>query len=125
MAIDIDWGNIEETILIWTCDTEWTAEDYYAAVRTSKELIESKPYTVDVMVDMQFNRMRPTMILQLAKFGYRNRCQNVDSVVLIYKNAFWLFLEETLQRIFSRDLNLMFAQDANEAYHLLAKQATI
>jgi len=121
MAIDIDWGNIEKTILIWTCDTEWTAEEYYDAVRVTKSLIESKSYDVDVMVDMQFNRMRPTMILQLAKFGLRNRAQNVGTVVLIYRNSFWLFLEETLQRIFAHELNFMFAEDANEAYQLLTE----
>lgn len=123
MAINIDWGNLEQTILIWTCETEWTTEEYYEAVRESKSLIESKSYDVDVMVDMQFNRMRPTMILQLVKYGLRNRAQNVGTVILIYSNSFWLFMEETLKRVLAGELNFMFAQDANEAYQILAKAA--
>ena len=119
MTIELDWGNAEETILIWTCDTEWTADEYYQAVYDCVEMIDQKPHSVHVMVDMQFNRMRPAMLLQLAKHGYRNRSHNVGSIVLIYRTGFWLFLEDMLQKIFSKEFPLMFAQDANEAYSLL------
>lgn len=119
MAIELDWGNANETLLIWTCDTHWTSEEYYEAVQTGVEMIDSKAHPVDIIVDMQFNRMRPAMLLQLAKHGYRRRSRNVGTVVLIYRSTFWLFLEETLQSIFSNDFRLLFVEDANEAYAAL------
>ena len=122
MAIELDWGNAEETLLIWTCDTHWTSEEYYEAVVAGKNMIESQSHPVDVIVDMQFNRMRPMQLLQLAKYGYRHRSLNVGTVVLIYRSTFWLFLEDTLQSIFGHEFNLLFVRDANEAYDVLNNQ---
>lgn len=124
MAIELDWGNAEESLLIWTCDTHWTTDEYYKAVEVCVDMINRQPHKVDVIVDMQFNRMRPSLLLQLAKFGYRRRSRNVNTVVLIYRNSFWLFLEDMLQRIFANEFNFLYAQDANEAYALLTAQAS-
>lgn len=119
MTIELDWGNADESLLIWTCDRHWTHDDYYEAVQTCVAMINGQSHPVDVIVDMQFNKMRPQMLLQLAKYGFRHRSANVGTVVLIYRSTFWLFLEETLQSIFSKEFRLLFARDANEAYSLL------
>ena len=67
MAISIEWGNDEHTIIYWVFNGKWTWEEFSDAQRDSNRLLATVAHTVHVIGNLQngptrlriFSRVQP------------------------------------------------------------------
>ncbi len=119
MGILVDWGDEDETILMWRFPISWTGDDFYQALQITQELVSEKTCAVDVLVDMQKALQSPTNLLPLFKNGLSKRIPNLRHIIIISQSRYFVSLYAVLQKL-GRDFpKLHFVENANEGYELL------
>lgn len=90
MGIEVEWDNAEQTILRYHFDQVWTWNDFFAAVRTAKSLIDAAPaQRVGVIMDGKSRHMQfPPNMLTHFKNAMRNRHKKTEIVAVVIDNAF-------------------------------------
>ena len=119
MKIHVDWGNPEETILVWTFENGWGTTDFKEVLPISIEMLSSKEHTVDVLADFQRTFTRPTNLIALAQLGVGQAPPNIGQVVIISRSTFWQWMYQVFSRLYRHDVEFKFARDASEAYQFL------
>jgi hypothetical protein len=90
MSIQVNWDNPEHTIIRYQFERSWTWNDFFAAVRTAKGLIDAAPAErVGVIMEGQSRHMQfPPNMLTHFKNALRNRHQKTEIVAVVIDNAF-------------------------------------
>ncbi|MCA9885934.1 MAG: hypothetical protein KC615_21975 [Anaerolineae bacterium] len=117
MSINIDWGNVEETILVIKPTLRWTDEDYHREIPLLLEAIQSKPYPVDLIIDLRQVMHNPPNLINICRDA-RIRFKDLDNlIVVISNNRFWQTLNNTvIRQMPSITINVFFTRSVDEAY---------
>jgi hypothetical protein len=52
MAIQVGWGNLHKTVVLYTFDGAWTWHEFYAAIDIAQRLEGTVDHRVDAIIDM-------------------------------------------------------------------------
>lgn len=121
--IEVDWGNVDETLIIWTFYKHWTADDFIHAFDVSENMImkKAKREPIHFMLDIQHTAHLPPDMFTLGRYGIKRATIANQKGLLIIINAsqLWHHLYEMIQVTIPHDLHIHFAKDANKAYDLI------
>lgn len=117
--IDIDWGNVEETLLIITFQTGWNFEDYSEGLKKLQEIVLSKSHDVHLFFDFQMLKSVPRDLPRMINHGHNFMIDNVGLIVIITSSSVWTKLYRSFQHLFPSDVQLEFADNTDVAYALL------
>ena len=120
MAIEVIWGNAEQTTIHVVFTGEWNWYEFYACSGEISRMMEQTPQQVDVILDMQHSKPMPLDIrphLRRADF-YRRK----TSLTIVVQG-------EISDRPLAERLNgavqpgvLLYANDLSEAQAILTRQ---
>jgi len=122
MPYRVFWDSEEETIVHHTLDEQWTVMDYLNGLRDTHLLMNEKPYTVHVIVDLTTSKGYPTNLLSMHR-TVESSVPNNQGVVVGVKVGMYL---TTLIGVVSKfapkaTKNLYFTNSVEEA-HAIIKQ---
>jgi len=127
--IDVDWGDAEETILVWTFEDGWTAQDFMDAFKLSEEFVAQKltPSIIHVLLDVQHTVHLPKDMFTLGRYAI-NRASDVGFkglVTIINPTTLWHRFYDALKITVPHRLIIKFASNADEAYQLMIESNAI
>ena len=119
MTITLDWGDFDETFLVWNFNGKWTADAFYQTIEHLKQLSLSKPYPVNVMVDMRQSLAAPNNLLTLLRVAVKSNVRNIGRVIVISKSGFWLQMYQMLVKTaqLAETTPVTFVGSVDEAYY--------
>jgi len=127
--IEIDWGNFDETILIWAFHKNWTANDFIDAIGTSTALIHQRTTqgTVHILLDIQHTQHLPSNMFAIGRKAIQRSMQSNHRglIVVINQSELWNRLYDVLEQMIPNTLNICFAKDADEAYKLIREAQSL
>jgi hypothetical protein len=116
MAIEVDWGNLEETLATMKFRGDWNAQHLLDAQTQFCEMAELKTHTVDVIVDMRAASLKMNGVLALARRVIPACPQNVGRIAIITTTAYWEQMYRTLPDDLTDTLRVQFVSDVDAAY---------
>ena len=120
--IDIDWGNVEETLLIITFQTGWNFEDYSEGLKKLQEIVLSKSHDVHLFFDFQMLKSVPRDLPRIINHGHNFMIDNVGLIVVITSSSVWTKLYRSFQHLLPSHVQLEFADNTDVAYALLRER---
>ena len=118
--ISLGWGNADDTILVWRVENHWNYDAFVQALDTTHQLMVSRGYPIDVLIDLQASVHAPNNILDVILAGLRNIPYNTRRVAIIGASQTCVKLYNTaIQNYNLPDVEIYFTTDANEAYDLI------
>lgn len=123
MPIVVDWGNVEETIIVWKFRKRWSEADFYAAVERSAALTKSVDMPVNYIIDLQHSISSPPNLLAISRAAMQNHnFSNQGVTTVITKSAFWQQLFEALANSVTYHIgHITFVSDVDAAYDRIEK----
>jgi len=122
--IEVTWGDVDKTFVIWQFGARWTRDDFNEALEKSIAMIESHPYTVNVLVDMSITVPIPD-IINIAVHGIQQTPDNIGQVVVVIKNRVWASLYQTVQELAPVKREYKFVRDIEAAHKVLEQNKYI
>jgi hypothetical protein len=117
--IAVDWGNDEETLLIWRFVARWRLRDVFKAVKQSRKLTRNANFPINFMVDLRHSRSWDSMMLLLCHAAAIQTGSQVKRVVIISANPIYKQLWKTAQRLYGAiDYPVYFVSTVDDAYSL-------
>lgn len=116
---DIDWGNVEETLLIITFNTGWNFKDYTDGLHELKSIALSKNHKVNLFFDFQMTKSVPRDLPSMMKHGQNFLIDNSGIIVLISPSSVWTKLYRSFQYLLPSGIKIQFAPNTDVAYQLL------
>lgn len=133
MAIQVGWGNLQKTVVLYTFDGAWTWHEFYAAIDIAQRLARTVDHRVSAIIDMTHADDLPSHIsLGLNIMNHVQRtlvsyAQSSESAVMLVGakpliKALW----DTFRAISGPKLNanLRFVKTMEDARPLLDSQRT-
>lgn len=119
--ISVDWGNQEETIIIWKFNGQWDARMFRRAVTKTYRMAEAKPYPVHGIVDMQRALAAPRDMITLIRQALRSGpTVKAGRWVIISESRLWPNLYAMAVRLYRLNtLDVRFVSSVQEAYDLV------
>jgi hypothetical protein len=124
--IDVDWGNAQGTILIWTFSDDWVAQDFIDAFTISENAVAkmtrtSKPPNIHILLDVQHTVHLPKDMFTLGRYAIKRTVENRHKglIVIINPSKIWNSFYDILKRTIPNSLKVHFAADADEAYQMM------
>lgn len=119
--ISVEWGNAEETLLIWRFAESWTLKDFYSALKRSKKMVYKQSETINLMIDMRVSRTWNSMMLLLVHAVLSFKPSEASRTVVISANPIYKQLWKTSQRLYGViDYPIYFVATVDEAYCLVS-----
>lgn len=119
--ITVEWFDDTETVLLWQFEALWDFEDYKKALTQSVASMRSKPYMVDVIVDMSIAQTIPN-IIEVARYGFQHAPSNQGLTVLIVQSRIWLGLYNIVSTIFEpARQDFKFVRDVESACRVIVE----
>lgn len=118
MTLTLDWGDFDETFVIWSFAGRWTPEEFYTAMEKLRDYGASKPYPVKIMVDMRHSLAAPNNLLTLLRAAVKMNVRNIGQVVVITPSNFWPQMYEMLVKTVKLDGStpVTFVKTVDDAY---------
>jgi len=125
MPIHITWGNDDHKLIIVRFVSPWNGNELIDMIDEGVSLLNSVPYTVDVIVDFREAAMQiPTQYLQAVRrindIGLLNRGPMVIVGAPYFIRTLTKFAQEIAPVAYS---NLYFSPNINAAHALLAEKS--
>ncbi len=117
--IELDWGDADETILVWTFCEGWTADHYYQAIHDAEKMALASNQPIHVLVDAQHIFKSPRNLITLANAGLNRGTVPVKLIFVITQSGFLENIYHIMTRIYPDSLKVHFVPNANEAYRLI------
>ena len=117
--ITVDWGNHDETLLIFRIHQHWTLDEFKSMVQRSQKLIHSKQYPIYILADVQTASKAPHNFLPTIVRGLSSQPPQDIHIIVISKSVFWQRLWNMIQAFNFHSIPVYFVHDANEAYALI------
>lgn len=123
MPIIVDWGNLEETIIVWKFRNRWDETDFYDAVERSATLTQSTDACVDYIIDLRQSISSPPNLLAMSRAAIQNHnFENQGRTAVITKSSFWQQLFDTLLSSVRHFMgHVMFVDSVDAAYDVIAQ----
>lgn len=124
--IIVDWGNFEETFLVFRIRNKWTCAEFQVAVQEAFDLIAGKSEPIGMIVDLQAADRPPHNLMNHA-FRYVNACPlNLGPVAVLSRSDLWRRIWETGAMIYgTNDVNIHFVTSLDQAYTLMENKSPI
>jgi|GEM_PF-1989284 len=122
MAIDIDWDDHDETLLVVTFDKMWDGNDFIDLVEQLNEIYSMAKHQIHIILDMQRGTETPEHLIYLTQMGLKRNTSNRDKVgtiVIISKTDLWRRIYEIATMLMNTDYDVHFVKDTSHAYELL------
>lgn len=121
--IDVDWGDVNETILVWTFEDGWNTQDFISAFTLSEQMVAEKltPSIIHMLLDVQHTVRLPNDMFTLGRYAI-NRANKVGFkglVTIINPTLLWHRFYEALKITAPHSIDIQFAKNADEAYQLM------
>jgi hypothetical protein len=121
--IDVDWGDANGKILVWTFYDGWTAQDFIQAFTTSENAVAKshKSSHVHVLLDVQHTAYLPKDMLTLGRYAIKRAADDRQKglIVIINPSKIWKRFYDILKPMFPHSLKICFANNADEAYQMM------
>jgi hypothetical protein len=120
MGVQVQWDNIDKTIIRYDFKGIWTWNDFYAAHKQAQELGATVPHHIDLILDMRaVSRLPGNALLHIKQYADKQP-RNVGLAICITSDHF-------VQTIYSMDTpahhrteqSFRFAASLDEAYRLI------
>ncbi|MEM9955202.1 MAG: hypothetical protein AAF846_26575 [Chloroflexota bacterium] len=123
MAIEVSWGNDEQTYVYIRVENAWTWSDYRASLEQANELIESVVYDVAIithMVNPLARHLPRNAFLQWGK-SIQNNPANLKTVIVVPGEPRVRVFVNTADRLFGNILSFRFrmAETLEEAQKIV------
>lgn len=122
MPITVDWGDFEETILVWKIEGNWTLEDYLVSRDQGTALAEQRaPVIVDVIADMRRSALMPHNIVAVIRDALEVARFAEGIITVITPTNYWTQLVHSMQKTYFRTVKfpIVFVRDVDAAYELV------
>jgi len=86
--IQIDWGDQDETIMVMKLPQHWDATDYYMACDRLRQMAQTHPGPLVLVVDTRASLAWPEGNLTLFRHALRNRNGQMSGVVIIVRSEY-------------------------------------
>jgi hypothetical protein len=122
MAIRVEWGDEEQTILQWEFETYWTWSDYLGAEAESREILDAMTEPIDVILDLSKSQLLDRAVL--AQMPDPQECSifshhNVRSCVITENRDFADRVAALMKHSEVKQAAVEFAEDCDTAYDLI------
>lgn len=118
MSIVVDWGNAEDTFLIWRFDGAWTWKEVHSSFEVLHELSHDKA-DFDVMLDLRScHSVQPNLLSHLVRLS-GNMPHNLRRTVVISHSPFLERFYQMLKSYTSAALDVIMVTSIDAAYNLL------
>ncbi len=115
-----DWGNQEETLLVWKFEVGWTITDLYESIYAAKRMIESKTYMVDVIIDLRRSIQIPDGIISAVIYAFETLPSNTGTTAIITTNTAWQMLYTIITNVYRVGFGLLqFVNTVDAAYSIV------
>ena len=124
MAISIEWGNDEHTIIYWVFNGKWTWEEFSDAQRDSNRLLATVAHTVHVIGNLQNGPTLPANALSAYQGFLEHSPENTGITVLVGSSNFVKAIVGVFTRIMPNKVpgaDFTFAATLPDAYALIAR----
>lgn len=118
--VHVDWGNLEESLLVWKIDDDNTIADLEAAFTQSQMMLLQKDHILHWFVDVQRVSYVDEALLCTLYTCIMHRSKNLQRTVIISQNPLWRsFWTSLLGGDSMLHAQVFFVSSANDAYHLV------
>ena len=121
--IDVDWGDVDETILVWTFEDGWTAQDFMDAFTISEKFVEEKttPSRVHALLDVQHTVHLPKDMFTLGRYAINRATKKEFNgiVTIINPTTLWVRFYNVLKVTAPHSLDIRFADNSDKAYQMM------
>lgn len=121
--IELDWGNADETILVWTFHEGWETQNFMDAIAASKRMIANRSHRsiVHILLDIQHSQDLPDDMLTLGRYAIRQAVasRHKGLTIIINPSPLWHHLYKVLQTTIPHTIRILFVNDADEAYEIM------
>lgn len=124
MPIEVDWGNLEETLATIKFRGDWNAQQLLDAQKQFCEMVRRKSHSVDVIVDMRSASLKMNGVLTLARRLIPQSPPNVGQIAIITKTVFWEQMYRALPDALTDTLRVQFVSDVDAAYAAIDPDAS-
>jgi len=119
MSIIVDWGDADDTLLIWHFPHNWTSRDLQNAYGLANDILSKVNYEIDIIFDFGYTINPPQNTIQLCR-GLLLHCpHNVRSVIILGRTRYWERIFSLVLRLQTFEHTVHFVQTVDEAYALL------
>lgn len=127
MAIQVSWGNLEKTFILYTFDGAWTWQEFHAANDIARRLASTVTHPVKEVIDWSAGDDLPSQgtlrlnvmshVKSFIRYAHDTDCQ----VILVATKPLLKALLDTFRAISNPGMvsNLCFVKTMDEAYELL------
>lgn len=114
--ISVEWANAEKNLLKWVFGHQWNRIDFLTACQQARQMVDSQPHTVKIVVDISVSQIYPSRVIHLALAGMRMHTSNTGQIVVISPSNLWLRLYQYMQRAYKSDvLSVEFVSNHHDA----------
>lgn len=120
MPITLDWGNFEETFVVWKFELFWTWDELYASLTRLREMLPQQTATYHMIVDTRRCMMPSNSLLANVRTVPRYMPANLDKIVVITTHNLLPALTQNLHRMgVMIPGQIIFVETVDDAYHLV------
>ena len=118
-SIIVDWGNFEETFVVWKFNHKWATDDFGEALKELNALVASKPYRTGCIADMRYTYLSDKNLMLIARMLQNQVPSNLGCIVLIVSSDYIPRLYAHFKRIVPNACEISFVQSIDAAYEFI------
>ena len=119
--IAVYWQDLDETILVWTFRSIWTANEFRSALAIHLSLLDQVSHPVSLVLDLQ-KGIAPTNLIELATKGFRRPAFNISQIIVVGYVPTWKSLFSILTYVMGKlSVPVEFVETQAEANQFLFK----
>lgn len=100
MGIQVMWENDERQVLLNVYEGAWNLDDFYAAVRETRRMMDSVTYTVGIIFDVSSSRTFPNGFMSAMRAISRKPHPNQGIMVIVGGNSFMRVFYDVFTRVY-------------------------
>jgi hypothetical protein len=105
MSIEVKWDDEKHHIIRWTFPKQWSWDEFYSALQTSRALVRQENHVVDVIVDMTISELFPRNLLTQGQVTMQTTSLNIGIIVVIGWNPLLRTAFNSFQRVYRSNFN--------------------
>ena len=121
MPIEIDWGDLDNTIIVMIIKGRWTGEQFYTVVDDLHAMSNEQDAPVRLIADMRYTQSTPKNFLPMLKAVVKRPNFNIKHAIVVKRSNYWERLIQMLvqSKSITIDIPVTFVDSVDRAYALL------
>ncbi len=124
MGIEVQWDNPEHTLIRYLYSGQWSLDNFYEALHTSHEMLDTVDYSVGIIIDMTNSKLVPNGVLSHGKNITMRKHQNQGKSIIIGAGGLVRTLFDVYRKVYRAGFDdgaYGFASNLEEARETLLK----